>query len=384
MTGTPRVAVAGVHGHGASHVRHVARLAAAGRVRFVAVADPRPPTDGLLPEGVENFPDLGALLAAREVDVVVISTPIQTHVPLAELALRAGADVLLEKPPTASLAEFEQLSAVIAETGGSCQVGFQVAGSHAARTLASMVADGQFGELRGIGAVGAWVRTAEYWQRARWAGRRSLDGVAVVDGVVTNPFAHSTAAALMIDGSARANQVVSVETELFRANPIEADDTSSVRIRTTSGTTVLTALTLCAQVPGAEPMVIVHGSAGRAVLRYPSDRLEITLDGRTTVTQYGRDDLLENLLDHRADPATPLLSPLAATGGFTRLVEAVRIADPPAEIPAGLVRWQGEGPERRPVVLEVEKWVTRAAEELALFSELGAPWAQPHTEMEFG
>ena len=74
------------------------------------------------------YPDLGELLAAVEVDVVIISTPIQTHVPLAELALRAGADVLLEKPPAASLAEFEHLLSVIDETGRSCQVGFQVAG----------------------------------------------------------------------------------------------------------------------------------------------------------------------------------------------------------------------------------------------------------------
>lgn len=369
----PRVAVVGVHGHGASHVSNVARLAAAGRVRFAAVADPRPPDHR--PEGVAVFADLPSLLAATPVDVVVICTPIQTHVPLAELALRSGADVLLEKPPTASLVEFEQLSSVLAETGRSCQVGFQVAGSRAARTLASLVADGRLGELRGIGAVGAWVRTAEYWQRARWAGRRSLDGVAVVDGAVTNPFAHATAAALMVDGSARADQVVSVETELFRANPIEADDTSAVRTVTSRGTTVVTALTLCAERPDAEPMVIVHGSEGRAVLRYPSDRLEVTIDGRTTTTQYERDDLLENLLDHRADPGVPLLAPLSETGGFTRVVEAVRVAAPPGEIPAELVRWEGEGPQRRPIVLDVEKWVTQAAEDLALFSELGAPWA---------
>ena len=68
--------------------------------------------------------------------MVIISTPIQTHVPLAELAMRAGADVLLEKPPTASLAEFEQLSAVVAETGRACQVGFQAQASTATLTLA--------------------------------------------------------------------------------------------------------------------------------------------------------------------------------------------------------------------------------------------------------
>jgi hypothetical protein len=178
----------------------------------------------------------------------------------------------------------------------------------------------------------------------------------------------------MVDGSGRADQVVSVETDLYRANPIEADDTSAVRIVTSRGTTVVTALTLCAEVHDHEPMVIVHGSAGRAVLRYASDRLTVTIDGRVSDTQYGRDDLLENLLDHRADQRVPLLAPFEETGAFTRVVEAVRVAAPPVEIPASLIRWDGEGLERRPVVADVEKWVARAGEELALFRELGAPW----------
>ncbi|TDO43186.1 putative dehydrogenase [Kribbella sp. VKM Ac-2527] len=370
----PRVAVAGVHGHGASHVRRVAGLAADGQVELVAVADP---------VGTATFPDLASLLAATEVDVVVISTPIQTHVPLAELALRAGADVLLEKPPTASLAEFEHLLAVVDETGRACQVGFQVHGSAAARGLADLVADGKLGEVRGIGAVGTWIRTQEYWQRARWAGRRMLDGVAVVDGAVTNAFAHASATALLIDGSGPADQIVSVETELYRANPIEADDTSTVRIRTARGTTILSALTLCAEEPGIEPTIIVHGSDGRAVLRYPSDRLEVTIDGRTTSTQYGREDLLGNLLAHRADPGVPLFAPLAELGGFTRVLEAVRTSPPPTEIEAEFISWQAEGSQRHPVVLDVGKWVGQAAETLSLFSELGAPWSKNLRETEF-
>ncbi|ADB35354.1 oxidoreductase domain protein [Kribbella flavida DSM 17836] len=386
----PRVAVVGVHGHGTTHVRTVTGLHHTGQARFAAVADPQlPPSGGSavsgpatgrvtrveeLPAGTAVYSDLDSLLAATEVDVVVICTPIHTHVPLAEKALRAGADVLLEKPPAASLAEFERLQQVVEETGRSCQVGFQVHGSRAARTLASWVADGRLGELRGIGAVGAWVRTDEYWQRARWAGRRSLDGIPVVDGAVTNPFAHASATALLVDGSGTAAQVASVETDLYRANPIEADDTSAVRIRTTRGTTILAALTLCAEPPGAEPAIIVHGSRGRAVLRYPSDHLELTVDGVTTATQYERDDLLVNLLDHRADPSVPLLAPLAELGGFTRVLEEVRLS-PPQEIAPALIDWQGDGPGRHPVVAEVGKWAAQAAENLSLFSELGAPWA---------
>src|SRR5882757_2888304 len=107
-TDVVKVALAGVHGHGATHLRHVQQLAVDGRVRLVAVADPTPPGDEL-PSDVAVYSDLRELLAALEVDVVIISTPIQTHVPLAELALGSGADVLLEKPPAASLAEFEHL-----------------------------------------------------------------------------------------------------------------------------------------------------------------------------------------------------------------------------------------------------------------------------------
>lgn len=376
MSGLARVAIAGVHGFGTSHVRRVAALAEAGRVRFAGVADPRPPEPGVLPAGVSVYAELADLLAATEVDVVIVSTPIHTHVPLAELAVRAGADVLLEKPPAASLEEFEKLSAALAETGRSCQVGFQSHGSRASHRLAELVAAGALGEIRGIGAIGNWVRTQEYWQRSRWAGRRTLDGVAVVDGAVTNAFAHATATALLIDGSGEAGDVTSVETELFRANPIEADDTSTVRVRTARGTTLLTALTLCAAEHDGSPLIVVHGSAGRAVLQYTHDRLEVTTpDGRTEYSEHDRVDLLENLLDHRADPGVPLLAPLAATGGFTRVLDAIRAAPPPREIAPALVRWQGDGLQRHPVVQDVEKWVTRAGEDLALFSELGAPWA---------
>ena len=50
------------------------------------------------------------------------------------------------------------------------------------------------------------------------------------------------------------------------------------------------------------------------------------------------------------------------------------MAAAPAEIPAALVRWEGEELERHPTVVDVEKWIDRASDELALFSELEAPW----------
>ena len=92
-----------------------------------------------------------------------------------------------------------------------------------------------------------------------------------------------------------------------------------------------------------------------------------------TVTKRERDDLLENLLAHRADPAVPLYCPLSATGGFTKVVEAVRVAEAPVEIPAGFRGRARDSSGIRSWSMW-RNWIDRASEELALFSELGAPW----------
>jgi predicted dehydrogenase len=53
--------------------------------------------------GVDSFPDLASMLAARpDLDCVSVCTPPQVHFEDALLALRAGKHVLLEKPPAAT------------------------------------------------------------------------------------------------------------------------------------------------------------------------------------------------------------------------------------------------------------------------------------------
>jgi hypothetical protein len=86
-------------------------------------------------------------------------------------------------------------------------------------------------------------------------------------------------------------------------------------------------------------------------------------------------DLLENLVAHVRGPDVPLLVPLAATRPFMRVVEAVRLAPEPAEIPAGRRRTDTSGPYPRVVVPGVDAAVVRAAGDLALLSELDLLWA---------
>jgi len=381
----PRALLVGAHGHGRGHLERLRRFADEGRLELAGVCDTTPPDAELtaLAGGAPWTDDLDEALRRARPDVAVVVTPIPTHAPIALAALAAGADLLLEKPPTATLAEFGQLSEAAAAAGRSVQVGFQSLGSRALPAIAADVAAGRLGTLRGIGVAGTWQRADGYWNRARWAGRRTLDGRPVVDGALTNAFAHAVATALRLDASEDADALRSVELELHRANPIEADDTSCLRLRTARGTTVVVAVTLCAAV-NREPTITLHGDRGSAALRYTRD--EVTWSGAQgdVVEQHGRRDLLEDLLAHRADPASPLLVPLASTAAFTTVLEAVRTAPDPRPVAPELVQVVAEDGGHRRVVTGVDELVAAAARELATFSELDPRWAVPSAPVPSG
>ncbi|WP_353713077.1 DUF6807 family protein [Arthrobacter sp. K5] len=378
-----RIALIGVHGFGAHHLKNLDRLARAGAVELVAVADPNPPSPGALPDSTAVHPDLQSLLAGNHSpDVVIVATPIQTHAPLALATLASGADLYLEKPPVASLADFRQLQEAAGASGRSVQIGFQSLGSQALAAIDKLLRDGTIGTLQGIGATGRWVRDRAYYKRSRWAGKRSLDGVDVVDGVATNPLAHAIATALRIAGARTVEDIASVETDLYRANDVEADDTSVIRIRTAAGLPITCALTLCAS-ESVEPYITLQGSTGTAVFHYTEDRLHISNADGEHSQEFGRDDLTENLLEHLAT-GRELTSALNDSGAFMLVLEAVRTAEPPAPVSPAHVFWRGDGDAAHAVMPGIEDALERAVSAHATFKELALPWARPADPAEAG
>ncbi|MGW0804829.1 DUF6807 family protein [Nonomuraea sp. NPDC002799] len=372
-----KVVLAGAQGHGRHHLGNLRRLANAGRIELAGICDVRP-------VAVEfgtplQSSDLGELIRKTGAEITIICTPIQTHADLAVAALRAGSHVLLEKPPAPSPAEQHRIAAAVAETGLACQVGFQSLGSTAIPALRELIAAGTLGQVRGIGGAGAWDRATAYFTRSAWAGRRRLNGVDVVDGALTNPFAHAVATALALaDGP-----IAEIGTELYHAYPIESDDTSCVRIRMADGLVITIAVSLCSP-ERHEPYLVVHGDAGRATLTYTQDRLKVELaDGSVTTTIHERTDLLENLIDHVRTGAR-LLVPLSATQSFTQVLDAVRLAPEPLPIPDRhqIVHRDDAGQAVSRVLPGIADLTARSAEELALYSELDAPWSRVELQVQ--
>ncbi|GAA0529828.1 Gfo/Idh/MocA family oxidoreductase [Paractinoplanes ferrugineus] len=368
------VALIGANGHGRWHRRHIGELAAAGRVRLGALSDIRPlEPDPPVPAGVRTFTDHRDLLAETAPDVVVICTPPHTHLPIALDAIAAGCDLLLEKPPVASVAAHRTLTAALSSAGRSCQVGFQALGSVAWQRFRDALPG--LGTIDGITATASWQRDDLYYARAPWAGKRVVGGRAVVDGALVNPLAHAVMQALAGARALGAGQPRQLVAERYRVRPIEVEDTAFARITFDSGLQVMIAVTLAGEefVAGE---IGARGSTGSALLEYPTDRL--ALPGHELIEVPGRTDLLTNLLDHR-EHGTPLLVPLEDTADFTVVLEALTAPDAPGPhlLDDGVVVI--EGPKR--TIPGINALLRKAVETLALPSESGVPWAvRPFTQ----
>jgi D-galactose 1-dehydrogenase len=63
----------------------------------------------MLPQGVTFFNSIDEMLDSKEMDVVLVSTPNETHYDIADLVLSANYDLILEKPATHSRSDFLKL-----------------------------------------------------------------------------------------------------------------------------------------------------------------------------------------------------------------------------------------------------------------------------------
>ena len=367
MTSRLRVGVAGVHGHGRSHVD--ATLDRSSHFELVAVADPR--GGGEVPASTRIFADAAAMLADVDLDIAILSTPIPTHKELAALALARGAHVLLEKPPVPSVADHHALMREVDAASRAVQVGFQSLGSAGVPATAEAAASGIIGDVLHYGAVGLWSRSEEYWRRAPWAGRRVIDGRLVADGVVTNPLAHAIATALAIAGAASPDDVLAVEADLRRANDIATDDTSSLVVTLREGARLAAGLAVTAA-RRQEPYVLVRGTRGHLVYHYTLDTLQVFRDGARLPRTYAfeRVALLDDLAAH-VRTGSDLVAPLARTGAFTRVLEAVVDGAPPAPVDPDVVRVTRSGGETFRVVDGIDDATEAVAWEAQTFRALG-------------
>jgi predicted dehydrogenase len=101
-------------------------------------------------DGVTTYADYRDLLARKDIDAVVISTPDHWHTIIAIDAVRAGKDVYLQKPASLTIAEGRALSNAVHRSGRIFQIGSQQRSSVQFRYAAELVRNGRIGALKTV------------------------------------------------------------------------------------------------------------------------------------------------------------------------------------------------------------------------------------------
>ena len=101
-------------------------------------------------DSTRTYVDYHELLANKDIDAVVISTPDHWHALIAIAAVHAGKDVYLQKPASLTIAEGRAMADAVTKSGRIFQIGSQQRSSVQFRYAAELVRNGRIGQLKTV------------------------------------------------------------------------------------------------------------------------------------------------------------------------------------------------------------------------------------------
>jgi predicted dehydrogenase len=154
-----RYAVAGTGSRAQSYIRAILQEHPE-EAQLVALLDPNPGRlafhQGKITElGGPELPQYGAddlerMVKEQSVDRVVVTSPDYTHASVVSRLLRAGADVIVEKPLTIDAEGTRQIVAAMNESGRSVVVTFNYRYSPRNSALRQLIQDGEIGQVTSV------------------------------------------------------------------------------------------------------------------------------------------------------------------------------------------------------------------------------------------
>jgi predicted dehydrogenase len=239
----PRIALFGVSGYGKAYLDLIRErkggLAALQAACIVNRDEEENTWQELVGSGVRCYKapeDLWRDLEG-EIDLAILPTPPHTHAGLTVAALRAGANVLVEKPVATTTEDAIAMEQAAHDCGLRVFLGYQDMYLEQIWELKRRLVAGEFGRVLGINFLGLWPRPQSYYTRNRWAGKVSVEDQPLNDSPVSNAFSHYVNLSLFLAGKhVGSSAMAGVESaRLWRANGVENFDTAEVVLRTEAG-----------------------------------------------------------------------------------------------------------------------------------------------------
>jgi predicted dehydrogenase len=217
--------------------------------------------------------DVARAIADPAVDAVIILTPANAHLPIAEAAFAAGKHVLCEKPLEASLERGEQIVAAGRRANRRLAICLQHRFRLGSRRLHEVLQDGALGSVQAATMMVPWWRPQSYYD-GPGRGVKARDG----GGVLITQAIHSLDLFRWLVGIERVEAAQVRTTVLHR---METEDYAAALVRIGNGAPG-TIIGTVAAYPGSPEWLHIIGSKGTARLEGGSLRLSF-LDGREDV-----------------------------------------------------------------------------------------------------
>lgn len=382
-----RIGMVGITGYGSRHLSKILKWEEENRLQLVSFCDIRNERTEeqiqLLVEKGKVFHEDYTALTQDNLDAVIISTPLHMHKTMADVFLKAGIAVYLEKPPVVLLDEIDELLAVQAETGAPCQVGFQRVAVPSVQKLIQLFKEHQeLGAVKQISSIGMWARTDQYYKTSTWKGRLTIGESPILDGSVMNPLSHYLNQAFYFADALQLGEPVSVKAELYRGHDfIESEDTCCSRFTFAGGATLGYYTTLCSPLVDA-PAIRIEFENGEAIWNERSYFLRV---GEQMIGPQpsGAGDLLNNFIRH-LEGVEELLMPLSKSRLYVAAANGIFASS--AGIQSVPPEYVIESKERGgsgifSTIVGIDQLIRACSQNNSLFSEAGVPWAVQTQEM---
>lgn len=243
-------------------------------------------------DGIRTETDIGRIMADPAIDVVDICLPPHLHFSTAMEAIKAGKNVICEKPLVGSVAEADQLIAAAAAKGCHFAPVFQYRYGLAMAQIDALAAAGLAGAVFSASVETHWDRDAAYYSvpwRGTWQGERG--------GAVLSHAIHNHDLVCRILGPVDRLSA----TLTTRVNDIEVEDCAAISMAMTSGALVTSSITLGAATNTSRFRICFEGFTAESGLEpYAPCRDGWTFTARAPNQQRQIDDVLTSVLTPNA------------------------------------------------------------------------------------
>lgn len=127
-------------------------------------------------ENIRRYTDYHELLKAERPGLASIATESGLHAEIALACIRAGVNVIIEKPMAMSMADADEIVRQSAKTGVKVSACHQNRFNIAVQELRQAVESGRFGRISHGSVHVRWNRNRDYYDQASWRGTWAQDG----------------------------------------------------------------------------------------------------------------------------------------------------------------------------------------------------------------